>query len=273
MPKLIIFDTETTGINEEDKIIQVGAIISDLDNKKYIEKYDELCSTDIPIKIEAISTHGIRQIDIKNKPLYKNTNFKRTLEELNSNENYLIAHNLNFDLKMLEKENFKNNYKLIDTLQCAKHLYEIDEEINNYKLPNYKLQTFRYIMFTQEDEEKEAKKYNVQIKAHDAMGDVIILKLFLGKIYLRIKEKYNITNKIEIFNKMVELTKQPAEVKIINFGKYAGKTLKEIKSIDAGWINWLFKEQTKQKNNNDPKFNKDLYFTLDKIINNINLFK
>lgn len=272
MPKLMIFDTETTGLNEEDRIIQVGAIVSELGNNRYIEKYDELCSSDIPIKIEAISTHGIRQIDIKNKPLYKDTNFKRKLEELNSNENYLIAHNLDFDLNMLEKESFENRYKLIDTLQCAKHLYEIGEEINGYKLPNYKLQTFRYMMLTQEEEDKEANKYNVQIKAHNAIGDVVILKLFLLKLFFRVKEKYNITNTLEIFDKMVELTKLPAEVKIINFGKYAGKTIKEIKDIDSGWIDWLFKEQTKQKNSNDPKFNKDLYFTLDKIINNRNLF-
>lgn len=267
MPKLIIFDTETTGLNEEDKIIEVGAIVSELGNNKHIEKYDELCSSGIPIKIEAMSTHGIREIDIKNKPLYKDTNFKKRLEELNSNENYLIAHNLDFDLKMLEKENFTNNYKLIDTLQCAKHLYDIGEEINNYKLPNYKLQTFRYIMLTKDDEDKEANKYNVKIKAHDAIGDVVILKLFLLKLFFRVKNRYNITNAVEVFDKMVELTKLPAEVKIINFGKYAGKTLKEIKEIDTGWINWLFKEQTKQKNSNDPKFNKDLYFTLDKMIN------
>lgn len=270
MAKLIIFDTETTGLSEEDKIIQVGAIVSELGNNEHIEKYDELCSSNIPIKIEAMSVHGIRQIDIENKPLYRDTSFKKTIDTLNSNENYLIAHNLDFDLNMLTKEGFINQYKLIDTLQCAKHLYEINDEINGYKLPNHKLQTFRYMLLSQEDEEKEAKKYGVEIKAHDAIGDVVILKLFLGKLYLKVREKFNISNPLAIFDKMVKLTQLPAEVKIINFGKHNGKTIKEIESIDSGWIDWLFKEQQKQKDSNDSKFNRDLHFTLDKIIKDRN---
>ena len=76
MSKLIIFDTETTGLNQEDRIIQIGAIISELGNPNYFEvAYNELCSSEIPIKIEAMSTHGIRQNDIKNKPLYNETKF------------------------------------------------------------------------------------------------------------------------------------------------------------------------------------------------------
>lgn len=268
MSKLIIFDTETTGLNEEDRIIQVGAIISELGNPNYFEKpYNELCSSKIPIKIEAMSTHGIRQKDIENKPLFSETEFKKRFEELNSEENYLIAHNLEFDKKMLEKEEYKDkiNYKLIDTLQCAKHLFEIGEEINGYKLPNYKLQTFRYMMFSHEEEELEAKKYGVEIKAHDAIGDVVILKMFLLKLFFKIKEKYNIKNPQNIIDKMVELTPLPVEVKIITFGKYAGKELLEIENIEPTYIDWLYNEQEKQKNSKNSKFDKDLHYTLDKI--------
>jgi len=273
MAKLVIFDTETTGLEKEDKIIQVGAIVVELGNPNYIEKYDELCSSQIDIKIEAMSVHGIRDIDIKNKPSYKDTKFKAMLDNLNSSENYLIAHNLDFDLNMLKKEGFENRYKLIDTLQCAKHLYQIGEEINGYKLPNHKLQTFRYMMFNQDEENKEANKYGVEIKAHDAIGDVVILKMFLRKLIFKVKEKFKINDFIEICDKMVELTKEPAEVKFINFGKHNGKTISEIESIDPSWLDWLFKEQQKQKDNNDPKFNRDLYYTLDKILKARSLFK
>lgn len=44
MAKVIIFDTETTGFEEKDKIIQIGAIIVDTNNKEYYEKFDELFS-------------------------------------------------------------------------------------------------------------------------------------------------------------------------------------------------------------------------------------
>ena len=267
MSKLIIFDTETTGLEKEDKIIQVGAIINDLDNKDSIEFYDELCNSDIPIKIEAMAIHGIRPEKIKNKPFYKDTKFKKRLDELNNKENFLIAHNLDFDLEMLKKEGFNNNLNLIDTLQCAIHLYSIGEKIGNYLLPNYKLQTFRYLLIDEEEELKEAKTYKVDIQAHNAISDVIILKLFLRKLYIKISEKYNIKEKEAIFNKMAELTKLPAIIKVLNFGKYKGEKLIDIEKKDSNYIDWLFKEQEKSKKNNDIQFNKNLYFSLKEIIN------
>ena len=57
MTKYILFDTETTGNQEEDRIIQVGAMI--VDEKGKVEVFDELCSTVLPIKIEAMAVHGI----------------------------------------------------------------------------------------------------------------------------------------------------------------------------------------------------------------------
>ena len=42
MAKLVIFDSETTGLDEEDRIIQVGAIILELENKDKVEIYNEL---------------------------------------------------------------------------------------------------------------------------------------------------------------------------------------------------------------------------------------
>jgi len=251
MSKLIIFDTETTGLEEEDRIIQVGALISDLYNKDLdTEIFNDLCkpTNDTPIKIEAMATHGIREEQIKNALSFKKTDFYKKLNEYNNNENYLIAHNLDFDLAMLEKEDFENKLKLIDTLQCAKHLFEIGEEINGYKLPNYKLQTFRYMMFSKNEEDEEAKKYSVEIKAHDAIGDVVILKMFLRELYKKVIQTYSIKNPIEIMDKMVELTKTPIppEKVIVTFGKYAGKSVKEIYNTDKGWLDWYKSTQNPQ---------------------------
>ncbi len=264
MSKIVIFDTETTGLDEEDRIIQVGAIILDLDDKEHIEHYDELCSTnEVPIKIEAMSVHGIREEAIKDKPLYKDTKFKKALDKHNKEENYLVAHNITYDIKMIKKEGFENNYKLIDTLQCAKHLYKQNESINDYKLPNYKLQTFRYILLSLESETKEAEKYGVEIKAHDAIGDVIVLKLFLRELYIKTSKKYKIKDTVGILDKLAELTKELADIEIMPFGKHSGKKLKD---IDIGYIKWLYEEQEKNKNTDNTKLDKDLHNSLKKII-------
>ena len=120
MAKYILFDTETTGAGENDRIIQVGAMI--VHGRDEIEVFDELCSTDIPITVEAMEVHNITPDVIENQPPYSELTFTKKILEYNHADNYLIAHNISFDLGMLEKEGFKNNYTLIDTLRCAKHL-------------------------------------------------------------------------------------------------------------------------------------------------------
>jgi DNA polymerase-3 subunit epsilon/exodeoxyribonuclease X len=249
MSKSIIFDTETTGLEEEDRIIQVGAITVDSRDKNYSVLHNELCSSEIPIKIEAMSTHGIRQVQVDGKPSFKESDFFKHINELNSKENYLIAHNLDFDLGMLKKEGFDNKMQLIDTLQCAKHVFEIGDEINGYKVPNHKLQTFRYMMLSQENEDEEAKKYGVEIRAHDAIGDVIILKLFLRELVKRVMQEYGLKNYIEVMNKLVQLTKEPIPPNkiILSFGKHKGKSVEEIFNNDKSWLQWYENTEKPQK--------------------------
>ena len=272
----IFFDTETTGIEAEDQIIQIGAIITDSKGELYKSGvYDELCSSKIPIKLQAMSTHGIRQIELEGKPEFKKTEFWSDLNELNCGDNYLIAHNLPFDLGMLEKHGFKNEYQIIDTLKCAMHLYDvkvphvsaglgqedlIEDEIldkNNNIVPNYKLQTFRYKLFSKEEEEKEAQKYGVEIKAHDAIGDVLVLKMFLKVLFFKAKEAYTLTN-AEVMNKLVELSSKPVIVKMFLFGKYRGMTLEDVFHTDRGYLEWLLREQDKM----GEKCDKNMKYTL-----------
>lgn len=272
----IFFDTETTGIEAEDQIIQIGAIITDTKGELYKKGvYDELCSSKIPIKLLAMSTHGIREEELEGKPEFKKTEFWNDLNELNNVENYLIAHNLSFDLAMLEKHKFKNECQIIDTLKCAMHLFDvkvphvsaglnqidlIEEEIldkSNNIVPNYKLQTFRYKLFSKEEEEAEAKKYDVKIKAHDAIGDVLILKMFLKVLFFKAKEQFSLNNS-EVMDKLVELSSEPVKVKMFLFGKYRGMSLEDVLHSDRGYLEWLLREQDKM----GDKCDKNMKYTL-----------
>jgi len=272
----IFFDTETTGVEVEDQIIQIGAIITDTKGELYKKGvYDELCSSKIPIKLQAMSTHGIRQVELEGKPDFKKTEFWRDLNELNSGENYLIAHNLPFDLGMLEKHGFKNEFQIIDTLKCAMHLYDvkvphvsaginqidlIEEEIRDSKnniVPNYKLQTFRYKLFSKQEEEIEAKKYGVEIKAHDAIGDVLVLKMFLKALFFRAKEQYSLKN-TEVMSKLVELSSEPVKLTMFLFGKYRGMSFEDVLHSDRGYLEWLLREQDKM----GEKCDKNIRYTL-----------
>ncbi len=162
MIEYVLFDTETTGNGEEDRIIQVGALI--IDSRGQVKYFDELCSSEVEIKFEAMEVHNITPELIEGRRSFRESSFFEELLRLNVEKNYLIAHNINFDLAMLEKEGFKNRMQLIDTLRCSKHLFPDS--------PYHRLQYFRYSLGLYRREDEEAGKYNISIKAHNAISDV-----------------------------------------------------------------------------------------------------
>jgi len=225
--KYIILDTETTGTGDLDRVIQLGYIVL---GAKEVEVYNEFNSSDVPIGFGAMEVHGITEELIEGKLSCSETAAFKRLQELNSEENYMIIHNAPFDLKMLEKEGFENKMKLIDTLRVAKHILP-DEEA-------HRLQYFRYKMGLYKEEEKEAKALGIVVKAHDAIGDVLVLKLLLSKLKALVSEQFVHDNPVE---KMVELTATPILVKNFRFGKHKGKSLEEVAREDAGYLRWMLK--------------------------------
>ena len=244
MAYYVLFDTETTGNQEDDKVIQFGAMI--VDQKGKVEAFDELCSTDVAIKLEAMEVHNITPDLLIGKPKAIETNFYKKLEELNSSENYLIAHNISFDMGMIKKEGFVNQYQLIDTLRCAKHLFP--------ELPYHRLQYIRYALELYKIEEIEAAKHNITIKAHDAIGDVLVMKLFLSKLVGKCREIYPDYNPIE---KLAELTKTPVFIQTFKFGKYKGKDVEVVAKEDPSYLNWM---------RGNMELDEDLRYTLDKVL-------
>lgn len=225
MAKYIILDTETTGTDEKDRVIQLGYIVL---GGKEIEVHNEFCSSEIPISFGAMEVHGITPDMIEDKPECVQTKAYKRLEELNTPDNYLIIHNAPFDITMLEKEGFKTQMKVIDTLRVAKHIFP-DEEA-------HRLQYFRYKMDIYKEEKKEADALGIVVKAHDAIGDVLVLKLFLSKLKEAVLSTYPSDNPVE---KMVDLTNTPILVKTFRFGKHKGKTLEEVAREDAGYLRWM----------------------------------
>jgi len=227
MAKYVILDTETTGTNEEDRVIQLGYMVL---GAKEIEVHNEFCSSEIPIKFGAMEVHGITPDMLENKPQCTQTQAYKRLLELNTADNYLIIHNAPFDIKMLEKEGFDTQMKVIDTLRVAKHVMPEEEA--------HRLQYFRYKMELYKEEQKEADALGIEVKAHDAIGDVLVLKLFLSKLKKIVQEQFPSENPVE---KMVDLTNTPILVTAFRFGKHKGKTLQEVAHEDAGYLRWMLK--------------------------------
>jgi exodeoxyribonuclease X len=242
MPHYILFDTETTGREEEDRIIQVGAMV--LHNNHEPEVYSELCKSEVPVGLEAMEVHHITNEMLLNKPSFEALGFTKMIQSYNSSVNYLIAHNINFDLGMLEKEDFQNQYITIDTLRCAKHLLP--------ELPYHRLQYLRYALELYKTEEEEAKNLNITITAHDALSDVLILKLLVSKLVAIIKEQ-SLSNNPMLY--LAELTTQPVLLKTFKFGKYKGRVIEEVAKENRGYLEWMMK--------NMEDLDEDLKFTLE----------
>jgi DNA polymerase III epsilon subunit-like protein len=221
----IILDTETTGTGELDRVIQLGYIVL---GSKEVEVHNEFCSSDMPISFGAMEVHGITPDLLEGKSTCKESIAYKRLNELNTNDNYIIIHNAPFDLDMLKKEGFNTQMKVIDTLRVAKHIFA-DEEA-------HRLQYFRYKLGLYKEEQKEADALAIVVKAHDAIGDVLVLKLFLSKLKEAVQKQFPSENPVD---KMVDLTNTPIIIKSFKFGKYKGKTLEEVARSDAGYLRWM----------------------------------
>ena len=167
--KLIILDSETTGVDEKDRIIQLAFVMHDGKTAKLHSTY---CNPDVPIGFEAMAVHHITPEKIEGKKELKDTVTYKALLELNIPENVLVIHNAKFDLDMLAKEGFENKMQVIDTLNIAKHLWP--------QLDRHSLQYLRYRGSLYRKEPEFTKKTGIDLtNAHDASADVIYLLILL----------------------------------------------------------------------------------------------
>ncbi len=223
--KFVILDTETTGTKEEDRIIQLSFLITD-ENNEIEEIHDTLCKAPLPISCEAMAIHHITPEMIEKADVIHNTKPWERLNELNIPDNVMVIHNAKFDVEMLFKEDFENRMQIIDTFRCIKHLWPEGRhslQINRYSLGLYK-------------KEKEiAEKYNIEINAHNSLGDVIVLKLLLDHLL----QEHTI-------EELIKLSKEPILYEKFYFGKYKFENIADVIEKDMGYIDYLLNNQEQE---------------------------
>ena len=199
-----LLDTETTGVADEDRIIQLSYLVVN-ENAEIEEVHDELCSAPLDIKFDAMAIHHIVPEALEDKPTCKETKAFARLNELNSPENLMVIQNAKFDLDMLAKEGFSSNMKLVDTFRILRAKYPNDTP--------HGLQHKRYQWGLYKAEQAIIDKLGVEVKAHDALGDVIVLK----NLFDRLASEQDL-------HVMMELCSKPILLEIMPFGKNKGKT-------------------------------------------------
>lgn len=232
MQKIIFFDTETTGVDSTDFLCQLAYKTND-------ETFCELYKPEIKIPAEASAVHHITNKMVENKiPFQQSPDFKKIKKLFEDKNSILVAHNAKFDLAVIKKEGI-NPKNVICTLRVARAL---DKE---NKLPQHKLQFLRYFL-----------DIEIDAKAHNALGDVLVLEKLFERLFDKIKKENNFTDE-EALKNMIEISAKPSLMYSFSFGKHNGKTVEDVSKIDRGYLQWFL--ATKEEENPEDE---DWIYTL-----------
>jgi DNA polymerase III epsilon subunit-like protein len=262
--KYIILDTETTGVAEADRIIQLAYLIVDEDGS--VEVVEQLACPEQKINFHAMAVHHITPEMIEGKPKLIETDAYKRLEELNTPDNYIVIQNSNFDLTMLKKEGFENQMKVIDTLILMRHMVkEIDSHAEQYA---------RYALGIYKQEKEFMNSLGIkEIAAHDAVGDILVLYLLfqhiknLPDLLDRMVAIPNLRREMQYTGVSIDMLKKypkddllyilsqiPQLISHFKFGKYKDKKVVDVIREDRSYINWMLNKMT--------TLNPDLEYTL-----------
>ncbi len=245
--KYILCDIEATGNRADDAIIQLGMMIlhGSLQSDE-IEIYNELNSSNKVMMYEAIEVHHITPEMLVGKRELTSTDGYKSLQELNCIDNVLIAHDAPSDISMLKREGIDIDMKIIDTLRCTKHLFA--------DLDAYRLQYLRYRLGLYKDEFMIGQMLGMDIMPHEALSDVVVMKLLLHRLSSQVESKHGCKDEDEIVQKLIHLSSTPVRIERFAFGKYKGDHIEEIAHNDYRYIEWMY---------DNLKLDDDMQYTLE----------
>jgi exodeoxyribonuclease X len=233
---LIFLDTETTGLTSDDRLCQVAYSFQGIE-------HEALFKPPILISIDAMSVTHITNHMVADKEAFADSRMKSELLHILSEGNVMVAHNARFDIEMLKREGILVNQS-IDTFKVA---YALDE---NDEIPRYALQYLRYYF---DLEVAEAT-------AHSALGDVRVLIAVFEFLYNKMFETLGYEEKV--IEEMIAISNRPLMFRTFTFGKYTGRSIKEVASSDPGYVAWLLNQKimNREKGEDDDE---NWIYTLD----------
>ncbi|RKQ38215.1 exodeoxyribonuclease X [Enterobacter sp. R1(2018)] len=212
---LRVIDTETCGL--QGGVVEVASV--DIENGKIVNPMSDLVRPDRPIGHQAMAIHKITEEMVANKPW-----IEEVIPRYHGSP-YYVAHNASFDSRMLPDM----PGEWICTVKLARRLWP------GIKYSNMALY--------------KSLKLSVETPAglhhHRALFDCYITAALL----IRIMEESGWTPE-----QMVTITRRPALVNTMMFGKYRGKKIAEIAQDDPGYLRWML--------NNIKELTPDLRMTL-----------
>lgn len=259
MVKILLLDTETTGL-EDPRLVQVAYQYNTAP-----EKYDSVNEIFKPAKAidyGAMATHHITNAMVLTLAPFEGSATKEHIQKLIADGYVFVAHNAPFDIGVLKAEGVAEPRFYVDTKRCAMHLTQSDY---------HNLQYLRYSL----DLKITSDAPDQIVRAHDAAGDVVVLKALYDHLMRcatdrYVKEAPNATEEEKeryALTMLINLSRTPVVLKTAKFGKHRGMAWSEIAAKHMDYIKWLY-EQKKDEKPEDPDYDMDLMHTILYYLNN-----
>lgn len=204
--KIVLVDTETTGIKTTDKVCEVAWMQVD-ENLNILAKGVSLINPGIPIDPAAGAVNGLTDAMVADAPTLDDY-MEAVGQPLQGEDTIIVAHNISFDDRFL-KPYRSENAKLLCTMRCARILYP--------DASNHKQSTLAYMFGLLVDREK----------AHSADGDLTVL--------LQLLERMCQDAGCGIHG-LLEVQARPRVILTMPFGKHKGLALKDVPKPYVRWM-------------------------------------
>ena len=207
MVKVIVFDTETTSIDEPALIEAAGIIINGSPFNEQRETFNNFYNPGKPISFGAMAIHNILDCDIKDYP--PASDFC-----LPDNTAYLVGHNIDFDWGVIGKP----QVKLIDTLPMARKLW--------VNFDSHNLGALSYALCEPDKRPKIREKLTGR---HNALIDA---ELCLELLRYILKEKSGLKSWGDIWR----FSEEARVPDVMPFGKHKGTVMKDLPDGYKAWL-------------------------------------
>lgn len=208
----LILDTETHDLNGYP--IEIAYAPCSFEQEVLVinqgEVFDEYFSCPEPIALGALATHHILETDIAEKPSFDTFKMPQDVQ-------YLIGHNIDYDIKAVQKCQPDFTVKGICTLALCRMVWP--------ELPHTLSAMYYHVM----DDLELARKHLRH--AHNAKADIY----FTGVILKALVEQLGIRDMSSLYI-MSETARIP---KYITFGKHKGTAVKD---LDPSYVTWLLRQ-------------------------------
>jgi exodeoxyribonuclease X len=230
MTKVCVLDTETTGLGNQDQVIELAIVTVDAKARTIISYGTHLIKPTVPISPGARAVHHITDAELESAPTLTALMLGRGMSELDAvkhlsqqtgvvtldqvyHGNAVVAHNAEFDLRMLAQSGMRLEGPHICTLRAARHIWPEMESHSN--------QALRYAL----DLKIDPSWPLTMLPPHRALPDALVTAALL----IRMLEMRSV-------DELIGLTAAPVLQAKVRFGSHRGKPWAD---MDAGFLSWV----------------------------------